>query len=32
MRIGMIEVDSAPPEVDTAEDLEQVRRLVEDQR
>ncbi len=29
MRIGMIEVDSAPPEVDTAEDLERVRRLVE---
>ncbi len=32
MRIRMIEVDSAPPEVDTAEDLERVRRLVEDQR
>ncbi|MCC6847828.1 MAG: 3-deoxy-manno-octulosonate cytidylyltransferase [Deltaproteobacteria bacterium] len=29
MRIRMIEVDSAPPEVDTAEDLERVRRLVE---
>jgi 3-deoxy-manno-octulosonate cytidylyltransferase (CMP-KDO synthetase) len=32
MRIRMVEVDSAPPEVDTAEDLERVRRLVEDQR
>ena len=32
MRIRMIEVDSAPPEVDTAEDLERVRRLVEGQR
>ncbi len=32
MRIQMIEVDSAPPEVDTAEDLERVRCLVEDQR
>jgi 3-deoxy-manno-octulosonate cytidylyltransferase (CMP-KDO synthetase) len=29
MRIRMIEVDSAPPEVDTAEDLERVRSLVE---
>ena len=32
MRIRMVEVDSAPPEVDTAEDLERVRCLVEDQR
>lgn len=32
MRIRMIEVDSAPPEVDTAADLERVRRLVEGQR
>ena len=32
MRIRMIEVDSAPPEVDTAEDLERVRHLVEGQR
>lgn len=32
MRIAMVEVDSAPPEVDTAEDLERVRHLVEDQR
>lgn len=32
MRIRMIEVDSAPPEVDTPEDLERVRRLVEGQR
>jgi 3-deoxy-manno-octulosonate cytidylyltransferase (CMP-KDO synthetase) len=32
MRIGMIEVDSAPPEVDTAEDLDRVRRLVESSR
>jgi 3-deoxy-manno-octulosonate cytidylyltransferase (CMP-KDO synthetase) len=30
VRIKMIEVDSASPEVDTAEDLEQVRRLVGD--
>jgi len=29
VRIRMVEVDSAPPEVDTAEDLERVRRLVE---
>jgi len=29
VRIRMIEVDSAPPEVDTAEDLARVRRLVE---
>ena len=29
VRIKMIEVDSATPEVDTAEDLERVRRLVE---
>ena len=29
VRIRMLEVDSAPPEVDTAEDLERVRRLVE---
>jgi 3-deoxy-manno-octulosonate cytidylyltransferase (CMP-KDO synthetase) len=32
MRIGMVEVDSAPPEVDTAEDLDRVRRLVESSR
>ena len=32
LRIQMIEVDSAPPEVDTAEDLERVRCLVEGQR
>lgn len=32
MRIQMVEVDSAPPEVDTAEDLERVRCLVEGQR
>jgi 3-deoxy-manno-octulosonate cytidylyltransferase (CMP-KDO synthetase) len=29
VRIRMIEVDSAPPEVDTPDDLERVRRLVE---
>jgi 3-deoxy-manno-octulosonate cytidylyltransferase (CMP-KDO synthetase) len=29
VRIRMVEVDSASPEVDTAEDLERVRRLVE---
>lgn len=29
VRIKMVEVDSAGPEVDTAEDLERVRRLVE---
>jgi 3-deoxy-manno-octulosonate cytidylyltransferase (CMP-KDO synthetase) len=32
MRIRMVEVDSAPPEVDTAEDLERVRCLVEGER
>jgi 3-deoxy-manno-octulosonate cytidylyltransferase (CMP-KDO synthetase) len=32
MRIRMVEVDSAPPEVDTAEDLERVRCLVEGKR
>lgn len=32
VRIRMLEVDSAPPEVDTAEDLERVRRLVEGER
>jgi 3-deoxy-manno-octulosonate cytidylyltransferase (CMP-KDO synthetase) len=32
VRIRMIEVDSAPPEVDTAEDLERVRCLVEGER
>jgi len=32
MRIRMVEVDSAPPEVDTAEDLERVRCLVEGRR
>jgi 3-deoxy-manno-octulosonate cytidylyltransferase (CMP-KDO synthetase) len=32
IRIRMIEVDSAPPEVDTAEDLERVRCLVEGAR
>jgi len=30
VRITMIEVDSAPPEVDTADDLARVRRLVEE--
>ena len=30
VRIAMIEVDSAPPEVDTADDLARVRRLVEE--
>jgi CMP-2-keto-3-deoxyoctulosonic acid synthetase len=29
VRITMVEVDTAPPEVDTAEDLAEVRRLVE---
>jgi 3-deoxy-manno-octulosonate cytidylyltransferase (CMP-KDO synthetase) len=29
IRIRMIEVDSAPPEVDTAEDLARVRRIAE---
>ena len=29
VRIRMIEVDSAPPEVDTAEDLDRVRRLLQ---
>jgi 3-deoxy-manno-octulosonate cytidylyltransferase (CMP-KDO synthetase) len=29
VRIRMVEVDSASPEVDTADDLERVRRLVE---
>ena len=32
MAIRMVEVDSAPPEVDTAEDLERVRCLVEGRR
>jgi 3-deoxy-manno-octulosonate cytidylyltransferase (CMP-KDO synthetase) len=32
IRIKMVEVDSAPPEVDTAEDLERVRCLVEGER
>jgi 3-deoxy-manno-octulosonate cytidylyltransferase (CMP-KDO synthetase) len=32
VRIRMVEVDSAPPEVDTAEDLARVRRLVEGAR
>jgi len=32
MRIRMVEVDSASPEVDTAEDLERVRCLVEGKR
>ncbi len=32
VRIRMVEVDSAPPEVDTPDDLERVRRLVEDER
>lgn len=32
IRIQMVEVDSAPPEVDTPEDLERVRRLVEGER
>ena len=32
MRIRMVEVDSALPEVDTAEDLERVRSLVEGER
>ncbi len=32
IRIKMVEVDSAPPEVDTAEDLERVRCLVEGAR
>lgn len=31
VRIAMVEVDSAPPEVDTAEDLARVRRLVEEE-
>ncbi len=30
VRITMVEVDSAPPEVDTADDLARVRRLVEE--
>ena len=32
VRIRMVEVDSAPPEVDTAEDLERVRCMVEGER